>query len=133
MSDIPAQTQVKLALQVSGTTATVAVVVGWDLIIASVGDSTAYLDTGAEVVQVSICRQGFQLACMYQSVVVWPFPWHSAVSNTCEQHPREPAYTFCKATGNKFSNVQEVYRQIYAALLAPSPLGQFPVLINNSC
>ncbi|KAL0045273.1 hypothetical protein WJX82_002436 [Trebouxia sp. C0006] len=39
--------------QVSGATATVAVVVGWDLVVASVGDSTAYLDTGAEVVQVS--------------------------------------------------------------------------------
>ena len=39
--------------QVSGATATVAVIVGWDLVVASVGDSTAYLDTGAEVVQVS--------------------------------------------------------------------------------
>lgn len=39
--------------QVSGATATVAVVVSWDLVVASVGDSTAYLDTGAEVVQVS--------------------------------------------------------------------------------
>ncbi|DBA81256.1 TPA: hypothetical protein ACH3X2_006882 [Trebouxia sp. C0005] len=39
--------------QISGATATVAVIVGWDLVVASVGDSTAYLDTGAEVVQVS--------------------------------------------------------------------------------
>ena len=39
-------------VQVSGTTATVAVIVGWDLLVASVGDSEAYLDTGAEVVQV---------------------------------------------------------------------------------
>ncbi len=42
-----------LMMQVSGATATVAVIVGWDLVVASVGDSTAYLDTGAEVVQVS--------------------------------------------------------------------------------
>ena len=39
-------------MQVSGSTATVAVIVGWDLLVASVGDSEAYLDTGAEVVQV---------------------------------------------------------------------------------
>lgn len=39
-------------LQVSGSTATVAVIVGWDLLVASVGDSEAYLDTGAEVIQV---------------------------------------------------------------------------------
>lgn len=120
----------KLALQVSGTTATVAVVVGWDLIIASVGDSTAYLDTGAEVVQVSIRRQGFQLACMYQSVVVWPLHWHSAVNNTCEQHPCELVYTFCRATGSNFSYVQKVYRQIYVALLAPSPIGQKTLFVD---
>ena len=41
-------------LQISGTTATVAVSVGWDVLLASVGDSTAYLDTGAEVIQVSL-------------------------------------------------------------------------------
>lgn len=41
-----------LVLQVSGSTATVAVIVGWDLLVASVGDSEAYLDTGAEVIQV---------------------------------------------------------------------------------
>lgn len=39
-------------MQISGTTAMVAVIVGWDLLVASVGDSEAYLDTGAEVVQV---------------------------------------------------------------------------------
>lgn len=39
-------------MQVSGSTATVAVIVGWDLLVASVGDSEAYLDTGAEVIQV---------------------------------------------------------------------------------
>ena len=43
----------RFVMQVSGATATVAVIVGWDLVIASVGDSTAFLDTGAEVVQVS--------------------------------------------------------------------------------
>ena len=37
----------------SGTTATLAVAVGWELVIASVGDSLAYLDTGAEIVQVT--------------------------------------------------------------------------------
>lgn len=39
--------------QVSGTTATVAVLVGWELLIANVGDSLAFLDTGSEVIQVS--------------------------------------------------------------------------------
>ena len=43
-----------LLIQVSGTTATVAVFLGWDVMLASVGDSTAYLDTGAEVIQVSL-------------------------------------------------------------------------------
>lgn len=43
----------RVVTQVSGATATVAVIVGWDLVVASVGDSTAFLDTGAEVVQVS--------------------------------------------------------------------------------
>ena len=37
----------------SGTTATLAVAVGWELVIASVGDSLAYLDTGTEIVQVT--------------------------------------------------------------------------------
>ena len=36
-------------VQVSGTTATVAIVLGWELLVANVGDSCAYLDTGAEV------------------------------------------------------------------------------------
>jgi hypothetical protein len=40
------------APQVSGTTATVAAVVGWELLVANVGDSCAYLDTGAEVLLV---------------------------------------------------------------------------------
>ncbi len=39
--------------QLSGSTATVLAVSGWQAIIASVGDSCAYLDTGAEVVLVS--------------------------------------------------------------------------------
>lgn len=39
--------------KVSGTTATVAAFVGWELIVANVGDSLAYLDTGSEVIQVS--------------------------------------------------------------------------------
>eukprot|EP00208_Stichococcus_sp_RCC1054_P003755 CAMPEP_0206138556 /NCGR_PEP_ID=MMETSP1473-20131121/3407_1 /ASSEMBLY_ACC=CAM_ASM_001109 /TAXON_ID=1461547 /ORGANISM="Stichococcus sp, Strain RCC1054" /LENGTH=535 /DNA_ID=CAMNT_0053532023 /DNA_START=78 /DNA_END=1682 /DNA_ORIENTATION=- len=39
--------------QTSGTTATVAVVAGWEVLIANVGDSLGYLDTGSEVVQVS--------------------------------------------------------------------------------
>mmetsp|Transcript_29704 Transcript_29704/g.83736 ORF Transcript_29704/g.83736 Transcript_29704/m.83736 type:complete len:499 (+) Transcript_29704:95-1591(+) len=37
----------------SGSTATLAVVVGWELIVANVGDSLALLDTGMEVIQVS--------------------------------------------------------------------------------
>ena len=36
----------------SGTTATLAIAVGWELMVASVGDSLAYLDTGSEIVQV---------------------------------------------------------------------------------
>ncbi|KAK9830885.1 hypothetical protein WJX81_001707 [Elliptochloris bilobata] len=39
--------------KVSGTTATAAVVLGWELLVANVGDSCAYLDTGAEVLLVS--------------------------------------------------------------------------------
>ncbi|KXZ45179.1 hypothetical protein GPECTOR_57g469 [Gonium pectorale] len=37
----------------SGTTATLAVQVGWELLVANVGDSLAYLDTGAEIVAIS--------------------------------------------------------------------------------
>ncbi|GIL74972.1 hypothetical protein Vretifemale_4816 [Volvox reticuliferus] len=37
----------------SGTTATMAVQVGWELLVANVGDSLAYLDTGSEIVVVS--------------------------------------------------------------------------------
>lgn len=33
----------------SGTTATLAVICGWELIVAAVGDSLAYLDTGSQV------------------------------------------------------------------------------------
>ena len=40
-------------MQVSGTTATVAAISGWEAVIANVGDSCAYLDTGVEVVLVS--------------------------------------------------------------------------------
>lgn len=36
-----------------GTTATLAIVCGWELLVANVGDSCAYLDTGNEVLQVS--------------------------------------------------------------------------------
>lgn len=39
--------------QVSGTTATVAAISGWEAVIANVGDSCAYMDTGVEVVLVS--------------------------------------------------------------------------------
>lgn len=37
----------------SGTTATLAVACGWELLVASVGDSCAYLDTGREIMLVS--------------------------------------------------------------------------------
>ncbi|KAK9844809.1 hypothetical protein WJX74_007066 [Apatococcus lobatus] len=37
----------------SGTTATLVTLVGWDVFVANVGDSCAYLDTGSEVLQVS--------------------------------------------------------------------------------
>lgn len=39
--------------ETSGTTATVALVCGWDLVVANVGDSVAYFDTGASVLLVS--------------------------------------------------------------------------------
>ncbi len=35
-----------------GTTATLALACGWELLVANVGDSCAYLDTGSEVLQV---------------------------------------------------------------------------------
>lgn len=38
--------------QVSGSTATVAALTGWEVVIANVGDSCAYLDTGVEVILV---------------------------------------------------------------------------------
>ncbi|GAX81509.1 hypothetical protein CEUSTIGMA_g8937.t1 [Chlamydomonas eustigma] len=37
----------------SGTTATLVVAVGWTLLVASVGDSLAFLDTGTEILQIS--------------------------------------------------------------------------------
>eukprot|EP00884_Botryococcus_braunii_P009673 jgi/Botrbrau1/18707/Bobra.0386s0033.1 len=37
----------------AGTTATLAVLVGWELLVANVGDSCAYLDTGSEIIQIS--------------------------------------------------------------------------------
>ena len=49
-------------MQVSGSTATVAVIVGWDLLVASVGDSEAYLDTGAEVIQVCFLHLVYAVA-----------------------------------------------------------------------
>ena len=49
-------------VQVSGSTATVAVIVGWDLLVASVGDSEAYLDTGAEVIQVCFLHMVYAVA-----------------------------------------------------------------------
>ena len=48
-----ADAEVKRRFRKSGTTATLAVVCGWELLIASVGDSHAYLDTGRETVLVS--------------------------------------------------------------------------------
>lgn len=43
-------------LQESGTTATVAALVGWTVVVGNVGDSLAFLDTGSEVVQVGSPR-----------------------------------------------------------------------------
>ena len=38
----------------SGTTATLVMVVGWEVVVASVGDSCAYMDTGTEIIQVGV-------------------------------------------------------------------------------
>jgi hypothetical protein len=48
-----ADAECKRRFRKSGTTATLAVVCGWELLVASVGDSCAYLDTGREVMMVS--------------------------------------------------------------------------------
>lgn len=45
--------QCKQKFAKSGTTATLAMQVGWELLVANVGDSCAYLDTGAEVLLVN--------------------------------------------------------------------------------
>ena len=44
-----------------GTTATLAVACGWELVVANVGDSCAYLDTGSEVLQVGLSCSGMRL------------------------------------------------------------------------
>lgn len=47
--------------QVSGSTATLVVICGWEAVIANVGDSCAYIDTGGEVVLV---RPSLSLLCI---------------------------------------------------------------------
>ena len=46
-----------------GTTATLAVVCGWELLVANVGDSCAYLDTGSEVLQASAVGPASVVPC----------------------------------------------------------------------
>lgn len=41
-----------MRLQESGSTVSVVALVGWELVVANVGDSCVYLDTGSEVIQV---------------------------------------------------------------------------------
>ncbi len=54
-----------LSEQVSGTTATVAAISGWEAVIANVGDSCAYMDTGVEVVLVStFCGCTYSASCI---------------------------------------------------------------------
>jgi len=48
-----ADAECKRRFRKGGTTATVAVACGWELLTASVGDSCAYLDTGREIMLVS--------------------------------------------------------------------------------
>lgn len=52
-----------LIVQVSGSTATVAAITGWEVLIANVGDSCAYLDTGVEVILVHTYSAPFNGAC----------------------------------------------------------------------
>lgn len=48
-----ADAECKRRFRRGGTTATLAVACGWELLVASVGDSWAYLDTGREILLVS--------------------------------------------------------------------------------
>jgi hypothetical protein len=61
-----------MRVQVSGSTATVLVVAGWHAVVANVGDSCAYLDTGVEVV----------LVRALPSRLMRP-PWRHAVKHLC--------------------------------------------------
>lgn len=71
-------------MQVSGTTATVAVLIGWELTVANVGDSCAYLDTGSEVLQVSIFHHKFLPASVKQ-LVVSSLQSHPEIMSTSRQ------------------------------------------------
>lgn len=66
--------------QRGGTTATLAVACGWELVVANVGDSCAYLDTGSEVLQVGILRVGRRFGCCGSQggVQVWCC-WHACL------------------------------------------------------
>lgn len=54
---------VKRRLGKSGTTATLAVICGWELVVAAVGDSLAYLDTGSQVGGWQATKAAGKLGC----------------------------------------------------------------------
>lgn len=63
--------------QRGGTTATLAVACGWELLVANVGDTCAYLDTGSEVLQVGqrpwprLCMQRVLCRDYWAAIGVW--------------------------------------------------------------
>lgn len=67
-ADVDSQIARRAGGHSGGTTAVLAWVVGWELLVASVGDSLAVLDTGSEVLQVS----GALRLCFRVTLTLYP-------------------------------------------------------------